>query len=159
MRVAPTLDRSLRIDAENATDWLVLEMICTDASQMPDEPLADKLALYMAADEDWAELITPELADQFSSQIIHVSRSISTAEKALDLTGSLFIKAEDANTWFGAINQARLSLEERFEISKFDDLTEEEDNIEFEDPALKAAIIRYHFYTSLQSILLEYILD
>jgi hypothetical protein len=158
MRVAPTLDRSLRIDAENATDWLVLEMICTDASQMPDEPLADKLALYMAADEDWAELITPELADQFSSQIIHVSRSISTADKALDLTGSLFIKAEDANTWFGAINQARLSLEERFEVSQFEDLADQ-DSLEFEDPTLKAAIIRYHFYTSLQSIFLEYILD
>ena len=159
MRVAPTLDRGLRIDAENANDWLVLEMICTDASQMPDEPLADKLAHYMAADEDWAELITPELADQFSSQVIHVSRSISTAEKSQDLTGSLFIKAEDADTWFGAINQARLSLEERHKVSKFDDLAEEEDNLEFENPALKAAIIRYHFYTTLQSILLEYILD
>ncbi len=159
MRVAPTLDRSLRIDAENATDWLVLEMICTDASQMPDEPLADKLALYMAADEDWTELITPELADQFSSQIIHVSRAISSADKSLNLTGSLFIKAEDASTWFGAINQARLSLEERFEVSKFDELADDESNLEFEDPALKAAIIRYHFYTSLQSILLEYILD
>ncbi|MEO1856043.1 MAG: DUF2017 family protein [Rubritalea sp.] len=159
MRVAPTLDRSLRIDAENATDWLVLEMICTDASQMPDEPLADKLALFMAADEDWTELITPELADQFSSQIIHVSRAISTAEKAQDLTGSLFIKPEEANTWFGAINQARLSLEERFEVSKYDDLADDEQSIEFEDPSLKAAIIRYHFYTSLQSILLEYILD
>jgi len=125
---------------------------------MPDEPLADKLALYMAADEDWAELITPELSDQFSSQIIHVSRSISTADKALDLTGSLFIKAEDASIWFGAINQARLSLEERFEVSQFEDLADQ-DSLEFEDPALKSAIIRYHFYTSLQSILLEYILD
>ncbi|MGJ8672172.1 DUF2017 family protein [Rubritalea sp.] len=158
MRVAPTLDKSLRIDAESATDWLVLEMICTDASQMPDGPLADKLANYMAADEDWNELITPELSDQFNEQVRHVSRAISTAEKDSKLTGSLFIKAADADIWFGAINQARLSLEERHDISKHEDEINE-DALEYEDPSLKAAIIRYHFYTSLQSIMLDYILD
>lgn len=158
MRVAPTLDKSLRIDAESPTDWLVLEMICTDASQMPDEPLADKLANYMAADEDWNELITPELSDQFNEQVLHVSRAISTAEKDNDLTGSLFITEDEADIWFGAINQARLSLEERHKVSQYEDDIDE-DSLEYEDPTLKAAIIRYHFYTSLQSIMLDYILD
>ncbi|MFC5051174.1 DUF2017 family protein [Rubritalea spongiae] len=158
MRVAPTLDKSLRIDAESPTDWLVLEMICTDASHMPDEPLADKLADFMAADEDWNELITPELSDQFNEQILHVSRAISTAEKGNDLTGSLFITSEEADIWFGALNQARLSLEERHEISQYENDIDEE-ALEYEDPSLKAAIIRYHFYTSLQSIMLDYILD
>ncbi|MFC4992776.1 DUF2017 family protein [Rubritalea tangerina] len=158
MRVAPTLDRSLRIDAENPTDWLVLEMICTDASQMPDEPLAEQLSLYMCADDDWADLMTPELSEQFNEQVLHVSRAISTAEKNPDLTGSLFIKADEADIWFGAINQARLSLEERFEVSQYDD-SDDQDALEFENPNLKAALIRYHFYTSLQSIMLEYILD
>lgn len=159
MRIAPTLDRSLRIDAENPTDWLVLEMICTDASQMPDEPLADKLALYMSGDEDWAELITPELSEQFNEQILHVSRAISTANKDADLTGCLFIKEEEADIWFGAINQARLSLQERYDVSQYDESAEDDPNLDFEDPSLKAAIIRYHFYTSLQSLMLEYILD
>lgn len=158
MRVAPTLDKSLRIDAESPTDWLVLEMICTDASQMPDEPLADKLANYMAADEDWNELITPELSDQFNEQVLHVSRAISTAEKDNNLTGSLFITEDEADIWFGAINQARLSLEERHKVSQYEDDIDE-DSLEYEDPTLKAAIIRYHFYTSLQSIMLDYILD
>lgn len=158
MRVAPTLDKSLRIDAESPTDWLVLEMICTDASQMPDEPLADKLADFMVADEDWNELITPELSDQFNEQVLHVSRAISTAEKGSDLTGSLYIPADEADIWFGAINQARLSLEERHKVSQHEDEIDDE-SLEYEDPTLKAAIIRYHFYTSLQSIMLDYILD
>ena len=157
MRVAPTLDRSLRIDAETPTDWLVLEMICTDACQMPDQPLADQLANYMIADEDWIELITPELADQFSDQILHVSRAISAAPKADDQTGSVFIKPEDADTWFGALNQARLSLEERHTISQFDDLEPEE--LSQQEAEIQAAVFRYHFYTSMQSIMLEYILE
>ena len=158
MRVAPTLDKSLRIDAESPTDWLVLEMICTDASQMPDEPLADRFANLMAADEDWTELITPELSEQFNEQVLHVSRAISTAQKDTDLTGSLFIQEDEAEIWFGAINQARISLEERHQVSQYEDDIDEE-ALEYEDPHLKAAIIRYHFYTSLQSIMLEYILD
>ena len=128
MRVAPTLDRSLRIDTENPTDWFVLEMICTDASQMPDEPLANRLADYMSADEDWIDLITPELSDKFNEQVPHVSRPISTAEKSSDLTSSLFIKEDDSS-------------------------------LEFENLILNSAIIHYHFYTNLQSIMLEYILD
>lgn len=159
MRVAPTLDHSLRIDAESPTDWLVLEMICTDASQMPNEPLADQLALFMCADEDWNELITPELSDQFNEQVTHVSKAISVAHKEADLTGSLFIKVDEADIWFGAINQARLSLEERYEVSKYDDAIDDNSSLQFENPELRAAIIRYHFYTSLQSLLLEYLLN
>lgn len=157
MRVAPTLDRSLRIDAESATDWLVLEMICTDASQTPNKPLADQLADYMSEDEDWIELITPELADQFSEQVRHVSCAISAATKESDLTGSLFIEEKDADTWFGAINQARLSLEERYTVSKYDDIDDDElDNV---DAEIKAAVIRYHFYTSLQTLFLQFIFE
>ena len=159
MRIAPTLEKGLRIDAETATDWLVLEMICTDASQMPDAPLADQLGDFMAADEDWSELITPELSDQFNEQIRHVSRAISIAEKDVELVGSLFILPEDADLWFGAINQARLSLEQRYSISKFDDLEEIDPSLKDDNPNLLGAITRYHFYTRLQSIFLEYILD
>lgn len=157
MRVAPTLDRSLRVDAESASDWLVLEMICTDACQMPEQPLADRLAAFMSGDEDWIELITPELADQFSEQVLHVSRAISSAPKCDAQTGSVFIKVEDADIWFGAINQARLSLEERYSVSRYDD--QAETLLTQQQPEIKAAVIRYQFYTSMQSIMLEYILD
>lgn len=157
MRVAPTLDRSLRIDAETPTDWLVLEMICTDACQMPDKPLADQLAALMSSDEDWIDIITPELADQFNEQILHVSRAISAAPKTDDQTGSIFIHPKDADTWFGALNQARLSIEERHTISQYDELEAEE--LHEQTDEIQAAVFRYHFYTSMQTIMLEYILD
>lgn len=155
MRVAPTLDKSLRIDAENATDWLILEMICTDASQHPSGSLAHKFGNHMCADDDWEELITPELQDQFNQQITHISRAISSAEKADDLSGSVFISAEHADTWFGALNQARLSLEEQYNLSQY----EEVEDIDPSMPHCRAAMIRSHFYGSLQSLLLEFILS
>ena len=52
---------------------------------------------------------------------------------------------------------SRAHLEQQF--LSYQQALADQDHLEFEDPSLKAAIIRYHFYTSLQSIFLEYILD
>ncbi|GAA5494624.1 hypothetical protein SAMN02745181_3097 [Rubritalea squalenifaciens DSM 18772] len=154
MRVAPTLEGGLRIDADNPHDWLILEMICTDAANMPGKCLPDRLSAFMETDDDWDEFVTPELRDQFASQIVHVSKAISSAEKENDLTGSLFIQAADAETWYGAINQARLSLEAQFRLSNYTD----EEEIDEEDTHILAAYVRNQFYSSMQSILLEYLI-
>lgn len=155
MLIAPTLDGGLRIDAETSSDWLVLEMICTDAANMPGKPLTDRLASHMETDEDWEQFVTPDLRNHFSDQIAHVSQSISSAEKDEDLVGSLYIQKADAETWFGAINQARLSLEAKFRFSNYHD----ESEIDPKDKHIRAALIRNHFYNSLQSLLLEYLMD
>ncbi|WP_018970211.1 hypothetical protein [Rubritalea marina] len=160
MTVAPTLDKGLRIDVDSATDWQVLDMICTDASLKAGSSLAESLGGFMEDDEDWAELMTPELDDQFNAQVAHVSKTISSAKKENDLTGSVSISREDADIWFGAINQARIALEERFHLSQLEE--EFEDGIDpenIDDPALLAAVIRYDFYSRIQTIMLDYILD
>ncbi len=160
MTVAPTLDKGLRIDVDSPTDWQVLEMICTDAASQGGTTLAESLADFMEDDADWAELMTPELHQQFNEQITHVSKAISSAKKENDLTGTVSIKHEDADIWFGAINQARISLENRFKLSEVEE--QYQDNIDPEDisdPALLSAIIRYDFYSRIQTIMIEYILD
>lgn len=154
MRVAPTLEGGLRVDADNPADWLILEMICTDAANMPGSSLPERLAAYMDKNEDWDEYVTPELRDQFAAQIAHVSKAISSAEKTNDLTGSLFIPPKDADIWYGAVNQARLSLEAQYRLSNYVD----DDEIDENDTHILAAYVRNQFYNSLQSIFLEYIM-
>lgn len=155
MRIAPTLDGGLRIDAESDTDWLVLEMICTDASNLPGKPLTGRLSAFMKTDEDWDQFVTPELQNTFNDQITHISKSICLAEKDQNLVGSLYIKKSEADIWFGAINQARLSLEARYRLSAYD----EDQQIDPNNTQIKSAQIRYEFYTTLQSLLLEYLME
>lgn len=158
MRVAPTLDNSLRIDAESPFDWLILEMICTDAANLPGPPLAKRLANKIKDKEDWTEFVIPDLHSQFSEQVNHVSLTLSAANKNDDLTGSIYIPHSDADIWYGAINQARISLEHQYEISRYADITHIEE-ISEERHELRKALIRYHFYTRVQSMLLEYIIE
>lgn len=155
MRIAPTLDGGLRIDAESATDWLVLEMICTDAANLPGKPLTERLAAFMKTDDDWKEFVTPDIQNTFNEQITHVSKALCIAEKDQDLIGSLYIKKEEADTWFGAINQARLSLEAQYRLSAYDG----DEEIDPTQTHIKSAQIRYEFYNSLQTLLLEYLMQ
>lgn len=158
MRVAPTLDKRLRIDAESPFDWLILEMICTDAANLLGPTLAQQLAKRIKDDGDWSEYVVPDLHTQFTEQIIHVSLAISTADRDLNLIGSLFIPHDEADIWYGAINQARISLESQYAISNYDKEEEGLDDISEERHELRNALIRYHFYTHLQYMLLKYII-
>lgn len=157
MKVAPTLDNSLRIDAESPFDWLILEMICTDATNIPGQSLAKHLANKIKDKGDWAEFVIPDLNFQFSEQVNHVSQTLSNTTRSHDHTGSIFIPHSDADIWYGAINQARISLESQYNISKYENITNIAD-ISEQQHELRKALIRYHFYTRLQSMLLEYLI-
>ena len=155
--MAPTLEGGLRIDAESLHDWMVLELICADAARLPGGPLYDSLSSRMTKDDDWKEFVMPDIVTQFDEQITFVSRAISSAPREDDHSGSLFITKENAMTWYGTVNQARLSLEKQFNISIIDDL-ETEDDLTKIDQETQAAIFRNQFYSSIQSLLLEYVL-
>ena len=155
--MAPTLDGGLRIDADSLTDWMILELICADATSLPGPPLYDQLASKMEQNDDWKEFVVPDIVTQFEEQITHISRAISSAPRDEEHAGSIFITKEDAIIWYGAVNQARLSLEQQHGISKLEDILTEKD-LEALDSDVRAAVIRGHFYTSIQSLLLEYVL-
>jgi len=155
MRIAPTLDGGLRIDAESAHDWLLLEMICTDAASLSESPLTERLAAHMETNEDWDEYVTPDLKTQFSEQIAHVSRAISIAEKDHELVGHLHIQKSEADTWFGAINQARLSLEAQYQLSNY----QHPEEIDDQSPFIQSTFARYELYSQIQFCLLEYLMN
>lgn len=102
MKVAPTLDGGLRIDAEGLRDWEILRMIVPDAVAQGRD-LAARLADGMAngdADDDWRELVEPELRSLFDSQLAKVARAVETAASDChDTAGCVTIARADAETW------------------------------------------------------------
>lgn len=158
MKLAPTLKGGLRIDADSLEDWMVLDAICADAASLPGAPLYDRLSEKMAKDPDWEEFVAPDVRSQFSDQIAHISRAISSAPMDEDQAGSIFISKEDAPLWYGALNQARISLEQVFHLSELDEF-EDLDDLGDIGEEKRSAVIRGHFYSYFQCLLLEYVLE
>jgi hypothetical protein len=158
MRLAPILRGGIRIDADSLDDWMVLNAICTDAANLPGVPLYDRLAQKMPRDPDWEEFVAPDIRSQFSDQIDHVSRAISSASKDEEYAGSVFITREDASQWYGALNQARMTLEQIYHLSELGDFVALDDLGAIGDEK-RSAVIRGHFYSTFQCLLIEYVLD
>lgn len=152
MRMAPTLNGGLRIDAEEPHDWQVLRCIAIDANPLA---LASWLSLSAGEDaEDWEELVQPDLEAGFEDQIDTVSAAIHAAALAAsEGPGSLFIEKADGEKWFGALNQARLALHSKYDFS------DEEADVDEMDFDKRSAFFRYQFYMVIQDVLLNRIMQ
>lgn len=157
MKLAPTFQGGIRIDADCAEDWLMLDAICGDAAGVPGKPLYDRLAEKMPTDPDWEEFVAPDIRDQFSYQIVHVSRSISSAQRGEDQVGVVLVEKEDCMTWYGALNQARMTLELVYQVSELDEYADLDDLAEISEE-MRMALVRSHFYSAFQSLLLDYVI-
>ena len=151
MKVLPTLEGGLCIIPESEADWMELHLICTDAVRP--SHLAESLADLMDVDSDWDEFVVPDLEESFNSQCRFVAATIENArdhnEKAI------FITPPQSEKWYGAINQARLSLETRYKL----DAVEADGDLEEAAPEVRSAYFRNRFYLFLQSMLLEFVMD
>jgi hypothetical protein len=148
MRVAPTLNGGLRIDAEAPGDWDSLRSIVRDAK--PAE-LAHRLTEATGSDtEDWEEFVQPELQTTFEGQLEIVRTTIEdAADLALEGPGPLFISKSNAQDWYGALNQARLALHARY------DFAQEDPDPEKMSVKKRAAFYRNQFYSIVQDLLLD----
>jgi hypothetical protein len=151
MKILPTLDGGLCILPESEIDWQELELISSDE----DRPmhLAASLADLMDQDSEWDEYVVPDLEENFRGQTQVVAGIIQKAR--ISNERAIFISPADAEHWYGAINQVRLSLHARYDVEELSDDGELNDV----DPELKSAYYRNRFYLLLQSMLLEYILE
>jgi len=156
MKMTPTLEGGLRIDTEIPEEWEILRAIIFDAEDTAPD-LAKRLGGLMAADqaaEDWREYVVPDLRDGFQEDVRRVNESIEAAiVKAGGEAGHLWIRPEDAHAWYSSLNQARLAIEEEFHFGPTDwieaaSLTDVE----------RGAFDRSHLYSSIQGILLEYVM-
>jgi hypothetical protein len=156
VKILPTLEGGLRIDAEERTDWHLLATMADDAMDRGTR-LADQLGGLITAEgiaEDWREYIIPDLDAAFQSDIVRVASAIQQAHDASNGdAGPLWIEREEGPVWYSVLNQARLALEERHHFGPSERI----------DPAglpaeRRAAFYRSQFYCALQSLLLDHVL-
>lgn len=156
MRVGPTLEGGLRIDAEDLGDWEVLHAILHDANRREDD-LASELGGMVteeSAAEDWRDFVIPDLRDEFENQISTVAKAIEAAmAKSGGEAGSIWIKRSDGFLWYGALNQARLSIEDLHHFGPTDDV-----DVDDLPPPYRSAFLRSQFYLAIQSLLLDHVM-
>jgi hypothetical protein len=156
MKVAPTLEGGLRIDPETADDWHILRSILLDANGA-EKDLADRLGGMVKDErlvEDWQDIVVPDLRESFSDDLNQIQAAIETAAAfPKDGTSSIWITREDAFSWYSALNQARLALEEKYRFGA----EPESDPVNLQ-PVRHEALIRSFFYLELQSFILRHAL-
>jgi hypothetical protein len=156
MKIMPTLEGGLMIDADDPGDWQILKGIATDAVS-DDEKLARRLGNLITEEElarDWQDYVIPDLDAGFSSDVLHVATSIAAARvDAGGGPGPLWITRDDAFHWYSALNQARLALEERFHFGSIQAI-----DPGTLPPARRSPFLRSQFYCAIQSLLLEHVM-
>ena len=156
MKVAPTLDSGLKIEAEVPGDWDVLRCILSDACA-GETDLASRLAQGIEepeAAEDWENYVVPELREKFGGQLFKVERAIeSAAAEFSGQPGTIYIPPEDLFSWYGALNQARLGLEARY---GFGPVTQPD--LTAMSIGRRSGFLRGRFYTAVQSIMLDHLM-
>ena len=151
MKILPTLEGGLCIIPESEIDWDELQLICSD----DDRPtyLAESLADLMDEDSEWGEYVVPDLEEGFRNQTQFVDATIKRARQNKE--PAIFIPPAEAELWYGAINQVRLSLQASYDVEELD----EAGDVDEMEPELKSAYFRNRFYLLMQSMLLEFIMN
>jgi len=156
VKAAPTLDGGLKIEAEVPRDWQILRWIVVDAAAGGGD-LADRLGSQVVAREvvdDWKELVVPELREEFGEQLGVVTGAVekAVAENGRG-AGAIYVPAGEVMSWYGALNQARLGLEEAY---KFD--SEEVDDLVGMSAEARSGYFRGMFYRRVQMIILDHLM-
>lgn len=158
MNIIPTLEGGLRIDLEEPADWLLLRHLIDDACDRS-QSLADALGERVTnaeVIEDWREFVIPDLQEQFATSLEKIREVMADAiETCENGTGSLWITPELGFDWYSSLNQARLAIETRH---RFGDTSVNQLDPDA-NPRRQSAYYRSQFYSALQSLLLEHVLN
>lgn len=156
MKIAPTIEGGLRIDPETQEDWHILRAIALDANGSETD-LADRLGGLVTDEkisEDWQDIVVPDLRESFADDLHYIYASIEAAAAFQDAEECpVWITREDALMWYSALNQARLSLEDKYTFGS--DPESDPANL---SPIRHEALLRNHFYCALQSFILQHAL-
>jgi hypothetical protein len=156
MKVTPTLEGGLRIDAEDDGDWKLLLAVTHDAICCQ-ESLGKRLGGLITDEEsaaDWREFVVPDLDEIYDEDLTYVGVAITTARNAANSgRGSLWITPEDSLRWYGVFNQARLALEEIYHFGETGEMKPES-----LPKQSRNSLLRVQFYFAIQSLLLEHVL-
>lgn len=156
MKIGPTIEGGLRIDPQTPEDWHILRAISLDANGSETD-LASRLGNLVTDEkiaEDWQEIVVPDLRETFADDLHYIYAAIEAAAAFQDgEENPIWITREDAFTWYSALNQARLSLEEKYKFG-----ADPESDAANLSPVRHEALLRNHFYSALQSFILQHAL-
>lgn len=155
MKIRFSVEGDCEILIENDLEKEIFPCIVRDARSLGREWMSDSLGPDF---EDewfpcWQEWVQPELQEAFSSQLNSVTNHRKGAENVIT------IPANELELWYGAVNQARIVLDDIFHF--FDeDLSDNFDEVMSDyagqwEEEKQAAYQRMHFYAWFQEIMLE----
>jgi len=106
-----------------------------------------------AAEEQWVELVHPELLRQRLEGLDALLRTLDAGVKKGKRT-QVTLSADDVNLWLGVLNDARLAFGTRLDIS-------DDTNIWYSPPddSMAAERAAYAWLTTLQSLLVDTMLE
>ncbi len=130
------------------------ERLYQDAAHEPDDPEADDI------NADWREYTLPDFREDFARQLDTVQADLATAtEKPGNSEGpfhDVLVPLDHVDAWYGALNQARLVMQERYRFP-------EQETPEALFALLESEHIGPYFtarlYSEIQGVLLELGMD
>ena len=155
MKIRFTDKGDFEILLENALEKDIFPCIIRDARALGEEWVSDSLGPDFDDEwfPGWQEWVQPELQDAFSGQLDAIRQYCKPRDN------ELHIPARHLEDWYGAVNQARLVLENIFHFADEDlpDSFEEviANNAEQWPEEKQSAYQRIHFYAWFQEILLD----
>lgn len=132
-------------------------------------PLAGREELMDGGfNDEWKELITPELEMQFAGDVGVVLSDLDSVQpvKKTGDDGEKFFRLDvprsHGQAWFSTLNQARLLLDLKYKLHKPGDAPEEfivkEGKSVEDDPERLVVLMRYEFYAWIQEWLVRNVL-
>jgi hypothetical protein len=169
MRIRRIEGQGVRISGLLAGDLRLLEQIGVHAD-CAGSPSAEERLLQDAVRElddpghehlndDWRECVLPELRTKFSKQLDVVRDDVATARSTSAKGGPRFefvIPFDHVEAWYGALNQARLVMQERYGFPEFDSPSAILKLLQ--SPNL-GPFLTSRFYVQLQAALLDLVMD
>lgn len=116
------------------------------------DPTTDDSEETRELNEDWKDLVKPELFDLFASAVEVVQKDLKQIDWTEEELGSITIPKEHIDAWLNALNQARINLASRYGL-----LEQELEHIPkhpMENPG-DLAKFQIHFMGMLQETLLS----
>lgn len=155
MKIRFTTEGDCEILIENDMEKEIFPCIIRDARSQGREWMSDSLGPDF---EDewfpcWQEWVQPEVQQAFSAQLESVNK------RRKDVNNVIRIPAKELELWYGAVNQARMVLDDIFHFLD-DDLSDDFDEVMSDyagqwEAEKQGAYHRMHFYAWFQEIMLE----
>ena len=174
-------DDSFTLGDMSEPEWFLLQRLPALAAgegidpesrrRLTPDPLdlpADARAGHEEFLEDWKEYVQPDLNEAFDSarkrvlaDLEDVTETSERLENDDDATVyTLKVDRDRTELWYSTLNQARLLMNESYDITQLEkEILEDQNGEAAEDPAKRILVVQNGFYSFIQSYFLEHLME